>query len=298
MNILIAGGTGFLGRALNTFFEKQGHNVTVLTRNPIKTNEIFWDAKAYGAWVKELESTDVLINLCGKSVDCRYTEENKKEILSSRIDSTQVLINAIQQTAHPPLLLINASSATIYVHAEETPQTERNGIIGDDFSMNVCKKWEEVFFKTELTHTRQVSIRTSIVLSNSGGAFPKLKTITKLGLGGRQGRGTQKVSWIHIEDFCRAVHFIIEQRQIEGAINITSPNPLSNASFMKTLRQKLKALFGLPTPIFLLELGSWFIRTETELLLKSRWVLPERLIKNGFEFKYGKLSTALKQLCY
>lgn len=297
MNILIAGGTGFLGKELNTFFQKLGHTISILTRNPKNENEIFWDGKTVGAWTTALKSTDVLINLSGKSVDCRYTEENKKVILASRIESTQVLIDAIKQTAQAPSVFINASSATIYVHAEETPQTESTGIVGDDFSMNVCKKWEEVFFKTELPNTRQVSVRTSIVLSNSGGAFPKLKTITKLGLGGRQGRGTQKVSWIHIADFCRAIQFIIEQRHIEGAINITSPDPISNALFMKNIRKKLSTLFGLPSPVFLLELGSWFIRTETELLLKSRWVLPDRLLKNGFQFKYPKLSNALNQLC-
>jgi len=298
MNILIAGGSGFLGQELSLYFKNNGHNLKVLSRNPKHENELFWDGKTVGKWTTALEAADVLINLSGKSVDCRYTEQNKKEILQSRIESTTALVQAMQKVGNPPVLFINASSATIYVHAEETPQTERNGIVGDDFSMNVCKKWEHVFFETELIKTRQVSIRTSIVLSNAGGAFPKLKTITKLGLGGTQGKGNQKVSWIHIEDFCRAMEFVITNQHIEGAVNVTSPNPITNFSFMKILRKKLNALFGIPTPVFLLELGSWLIRTESELLLKSRWVIPERLINNGFQFKYPKLSLALGNLCH
>ena len=247
-------------------------------------------------WKNELENTDVLINLAGKSVDCRYNEKNKKEIFDSRIYSTKVLQQAIDECQNPPKLWLNASSATIYTHSETHLNTEKNGIIGDDFSMNICKSWEKEFFKTENLSVRKVALRTSIVLGKNGGAFPKFKQISKLGLGGKQGRGNQMMSWIHIDDFCEAVNFIIENENIEGAINITAPNPLSNQEMMKQLREKIKIPFGIPSPVWLLEIAAIFIKTETELMLKSRNVYPEILIENGFQFGYPLFDNALKQL--
>lgn len=296
MKIIIAAGTGFLGKNLEKYFTEKGNQVYILTRNPKRKNEIGWDAKTLGEWKNLLEGSDVLINLAGKSVDCRYTEKNKREIYDSRINSTKVLQQAVDNCINKPKIWLNASSATIYVHSEKHLNTEENGIIGDDFSMNICKSWEKEFFKTENPDTRKVALRTSIVLGNNGGAFTKLKMITKLGLGGKQGRGNQNVSWIHIDDFCRAVEWIIENEDISGKINVTAPNPLNNEEFMRKLRKEMKILFGLNAAVWQLEIASVFLKTETELLLKSRNVYPEKLIINGFKFSYPDIETAFKNL--
>lgn len=297
MKIIITAGTGFLGKNLEKYFTEKGHQVYILTRNPKRKNEIFWDAKTLGEWKGVLENADVIINLAGKSVDCRYTEKNKREIYSSRINSTRILQQAIDQCTHKPKIWLNASSATIYVHSEKNVNTEENGIIGDDFSMNICKSWENEFSKSETENVRKVALRTSIVLGNNGGAFPKLKMLTKFGLGGKQGRGEQKVSWIHIQDFCRAVEFIINDENIFGKINITAPNPLANQEFMKSLRKEMKVPFGLNAPVWQLEIASIFLKTETELLLKSRNVYPEKLLKDGFQFLFPDVESAFHNLC-
>lgn len=296
MKIIIAAGTGFLGKNLEKHFTEKGNQVYILTRNPKRKNEIGWDAKTLGEWKNLLEASDVLINLAGKSVDCRYTDINKREIYDSRINSTKVLQQAVDNCINKPKIWLNASSATIYVHSEKHLNTEENGIIGDDFSMNICKSWEEEFFKTKNTDTRKVALRTSIVLGNNGGAFTKLKMITKLGLGGKQGRGNQNVSWIHIDDFCRAVEWISENEDISGKINVTAPNPLNNEEFMRKLRKEMKIPFGLNAAVWQLEIASVFLKTETELLLKSRNVYPEKLIINGFKFSYPDIETAFKNL--
>jgi uncharacterized protein len=294
MKIIIAGGSGFLGKSLENHF--QNHEVWILTRNPKRPNEILWDAKTLGNWTESLEKADVLINMTGKSVDCRYNDENRAEILRSRIDSTNLLQRAVDNCKNPPKTWLNSSSATIYVHAETQLMTETNGIIGDDFSMNICKSWEKAFFAKPTPQTRKVALRTAIVLGREGEAFHKLKTITRLGLGGQQGNGRQKMSWIHVEDFCRAVEFIIRDEKINGAINISAPNPIDNQSFMKILRDKLKVPFGIPSPTFLLEIGTLFLQTETELLLKSRNVYPERLLNYGFRFRFETVDEALGEL--
>lgn len=296
MKIIIAAGTGFLGKNLEQFFTEKGNEVYILTRNPKRKNEIFWDAKSLGDWKESLENTDVLINLAGKSVDCRYIDDNKREIYHSRINSTNVLQQAVDNCINKPKVWLNASSATIYTHSETHLNTEENGIIGDDFSMNICKNWEDEFFKTENKDVRKVALRTSIVLGNNGGAFTKLKMITKLGLGGKQGSGNQNVSWIHIEDFCKAVEFIIDNENLSEKINITAPNPLSNEKFMQKLRKEMKIPFGLNAPVWQLEIASIFLGTETELLLKSRNVYPEKLIQSGFEFIYPTVETAFQNL--
>lgn len=296
MKIIIAAGTGFLGKNLEKYFIEKGNQVYILTRNPKRKNEIYWDAKTLDDWKNILENSDVLINLTGKSVDCRYNEKNKKQIYNSRINSTKVLQQAVSQCENKPKVWLNASSATIYIHSETHLNNEENGIIGDDFSMNICKSWEKEFFKAKNENVRKVALRTSIVLGNNGGAFPKLKMITKFGLGGKQGRGNQNVSWIHIRDFCSAVEFIINNENISGAVNITSPKPLSNEELMKKLRKRLKVPFGLNAPVWQLEIASVFLKTETELLLKSRNVFPQILLNNGFQFFYPDVDLAFKDL--
>lgn len=296
MKIIIAGGTGFLGENLKEYFRANGNQVYILTRNPKHEHEMYWDATHIGEWSHKLESCDVLINLTGKSVDCRYNDKNKKEIYSSRIESTRVLQKAIDQCTDKPKIWLNASSATIYVHSEKNLNTEENGVIGDDFSMNICKSWEKEFFAVHHDEIRKVALRTSIVMGKNGGAFPKLCQVTKLGLGGRQGRGNQHVSWIHIEDFCRAIEWIIHHEYISGCVNVTAPQPLTNEELMKKLRKRLRIPFGINSPVWQLELASVFLNTETELLLKSRNVYPEILMKNGFQFLYPDIDSALQKL--
>lgn len=294
MKIIIAGGSGFLGNALEKFFTEKQNEVIVLTRNPVKKNDVLWNARNIGDWANELNNADVLINMTGKSVDCRYNENNKAEILNSRINSTKVLQEAVDKCQNPPKTWLNASSVTIYVHAETQLMDEENGIIGDDFSMNICKSWETTFFEKTNPNVRKVALRTSIVLGNDDGAFPKLKTITKLGLGGKQGRGQQMMSWIHIMDFCKAIEHIIDDEKINGVINITAPNPIKNTNFMQQLRTQMHILFGIPSPVFLLELVAIFIKTETELLLKSRNVYPKRLLESGFRFAFPSIELAFQ----
>lgn len=296
MKIILAGGTGFLGNALRKYFEDKGNEVLILTRKPELANEIYWDAVNIGDWIEALEHTDALINLTGKSVDCRYTEDNKRAILDSRVKSTEVLQKAINLCKHPPKVWLNSSSATIYVHAETQAMNEDDGIIGDDFSMNICKSWEKAFFEDSAVPIRKVALRTAIVLGNSGGGFRKMKMLSRLGLGGKQGSGKQMISWIHEKDFCRAVEFIIKQPKMTKKVNITTPHPLRNEDFMKRLRQSIGMPLGLNSPVFLLELAAIFIRTETELLLKSRNVYPERLLQNGFQFEFPTVDEAFADL--
>jgi len=296
MKITIAGGSGFLGSHLREYFQKLGHEVLILTRKPKQKGDVAWNGRDTGKWCEEIDASDVLINLSGKSVDCRYTEKNKLAILSSRTQSTFTLHDYIFQAKKKPRVWLNASSATTYIHAETELMTENQGRIGDDFSMNICKEWEKAFFARTLPEIRQVALRTSIVLGRDGGAFPKLKFVTKLGLGGYQGLGNQKVSWIHIEDFCRAIDFIIENETLSGAINVTTPTPISNKELMNIIRKGCKVPFGFSQPVALLEIGAALIGTETELLLKSRNVYPEKLINEGFKFNFPKVPEAVATL--
>lgn len=294
--LLIAGGTGFIGAYLEDYFSKKDYSVKILTRKPTKDNHLFWDGKTLGQWKEQLEGLDVLINLTGKSVDCRYTEINKKLILSSRVDSTTILGNAINTCQNPPKTWLNSSTATIYKHSLNKEMTEENGIIGEDFSMNVAKSWEKAFLDVENENTRKITLRIAIVLGKKGGALIPLKNITKLGLGGKQGNGNQKVSWIHELDLARSIIFLIENNTLHGAFNLSAPNPNNNKSLMLLLRKKLRIPFGLNQPKWLLKLGAKMIGTEPELVLKSRNVIPKRLLENGFRFKYNDINNALDNL--
>lgn len=297
--LIIAAGTGFLGQALLNHFKDKAEEIIVLTRGDSKTKEgikyVKWNAKTFSGWEKELENSDLLINLAGKSVDCRYTEENKKEILDSRLESTRILNLAVLHCQNPPKYWLNSSTSTIYRHSLDKQMDEVNGEIGDDFSMNVAKSWEKAFFETETPKTKKVALRTSIVLGKKGGAFLPLKNLAKVGFGGKQGKGNQFISWIHEKDFARAVEFIVEKELI-GIINIVSPKPIRNAAFMKTLRKSLGIPTGIPIGEKLLKFGAKIIGTETELVLKSRNVIPKRLLENGFEFEFGTLEKTFENL--
>ena len=297
--LIIAAGTGFLGEVLVNHFQDKFDEIVILTRGKSRVSNkikfVNWDAKTLSGWELELENATVLINLAGKSVDCRYTEANKKEILSSRIDSTNVLNNAVLQCENPPKHWLNSSTSTIYRHSEDKQMTEQNGDIGDDFSMNVAKAWEQSFFEAETPQTLKTALRTSIVLGKNGGAFIPLKKLTQFGLGGKQGNGNQFISWIHEEDFARALKFVID-KEIIGVINIVSPQPVKNKIFMSKLRTQLNVPVSIPTPKLLLKLGAKIIGTEPELVLKSRNVIPERLNQQGFAFEFDTLDKALKNL--
>lgn len=287
MKIVIAGGNGYLGKLLTNHFKNDKKNqIYILSRKQyVNTNNVFylkWDGKTEDYWSTFLEETDVLINLAGKSVNCRYTESNKSEIYSSRIESTNLLCKVVQKLQFPPKVFIQSSSATIYRHSEDKLMTEKNGEIGTDFSMDVCKKWEAVFNVYQFKKTRKIIIRTSIVMGNGGGAFPIIKRLTKFGFGGKQGLGNQFISFITEKDYVRAIDFLIDKES--GIYNLCVPNPITNKSFQKQLRTKLKCLFGIPTLKILLKLGSIFIGTEPELILKSRKVYPEELLEKGFKF--------------
>ncbi len=297
--IIIAGGTGFLGNILVKHFKDTYDNIIILTRQKKKTinnvHFINWDAKTLSGWESCLENADALINLTGKSVDCRYTEANKRLIYNSRIESTKTLNEAVSICTNPPKVWLNSSTATIYRHSTDKQMDEYTGEIGNDFSMNIAKSWEKEFFSGHKSLTRKVALRTSIVLGKNGGAFIPLKSLAKIGFGGKQGNGSQFVSWIHEKDFASAVEFIINNK-IENVINVVSPNPIQNKEFMKIIREILKVPIGIPINKTMLKIGSRIIKTETELVLKSRNVIPKKLIQSGFTFKYSTLEKAIAKI--
>jgi uncharacterized protein (TIGR01777 family) len=287
--IVIAGGTGFVGKYVAEKFTSTGHQVIIISR---QANHVQWNNEL--AIVAALENAVMLINLAGKSVDCRYNPKNKKEIYDSRIDTTTILGKAILQCKNAPPLWINSSTATIYRHAQDRPMTESNGEIGTGFSVNVATNWEKSFFSFVLPATRQVALRMAIVLGKGGGVIQPLKNLVRFGLGGKQGKGNQMFSWIHIEDLYQIILFMQQQTTLSGVFNTSAPNPVDNKTLMGLLRKQLKMPIGLPTPTWLLKMGAVIIKTETELILKSRWVIPEKLLQNGFAFKYPNLQQALK----
>jgi uncharacterized protein len=248
-----------------------------------------------GNWAAELEGVDLLINLAGKSVNCRYTQKNKQEIFDSRTNATTVLGLAVKQAIRPPKLWINAASATIYRHATDRPQDDETGEIGSGFSVEVCKLWEKTFFEQRTPFTRKVALRMAIALGNGGVMVPYFNLL-KFGLGGRQGSGSQMYSWVHIADVCRMIEWIDAHDDIEGTYNCSSPNPVTNNDFMQTLRKVAGHKIGLPAYTWMLKMGAAIIGTETELLLKSRWVIPSKILATGFQFTYPGLEDAFKEI--
>lgn len=287
--VVLAGGTGFIGQFFEKEFKEKGDTVYIISR---QEGHISWEDKQ--SIVEVLEGAELLINLAGKSVNCRYNERNKREIMESRKRTTRILGEAIEACIEPPKLWINSSTATIYRHAEDRPMTEEEGEIGTGFSVDVAKAWEEVFFSFPLDRTRQVALRIAIVLGKDGGVMTPYLYLTRFGLGGKQGPGTQKFSFIHVEDLYRIVQFIQQREDLSGVFNAVSPYPVSNEKLMAEMRRKMHVLIGIPTPGWMLEMGAVFIRTETELILKSRWVVPERLLVEGFKFRYPTIEDTLE----
>ena len=289
--IVIAGGTGFIGKYLSEYFTQQGYQVIVIARQP---GMVSWKDK--NGIIEALEDAEMLINLAGKSVDCRYNEKNKKEILLSRTETTRVLGEALQKCQRPPELWLNSSTATIYRHAEDRPMTEREGEIGTGFSVGIATQWEKTLLDFKLPNTRSVALRIAVVLGEHAPVMVPLKRLVKFGLGGHQGNGQQMFSWIHIEDLKNIILFIQQHKSMSGAYNCSAPHPVKNNVFMKELRKAMGAPFGLPSPKWLLEAGAVMIRTETELILKSRWVIPEKLLGSGFSFKYETIDKAFEEI--
>ena len=292
MNILIAGGTGFIGTYLKKRFEEKGENVKLVSRTGI---DVPW---VHQSLVDELEHTDMVINLAGKTINCRHTGENKKMILDSRIKATSLLGNAIAACKNPPLLWVNASASAIYKSDTIAPATETSEHLADDFLADVVRSWEYAFFCFNLPSTRQIALRTSVVLGRNKGAFPSLLRLTRLGLGGKVGNGKQFFSWIHIEDYFRIVEFLIQNVSVNGIVNCTSPSPLSNAELMQRMRNKAKVPFGLPAPEFTVRIGAFFIGTESSLLLNSTNIYPELLLNAGFSFEFGDIDAAIADLIH
>ena len=292
MNILIAGGTGFIGTYLKKRFEEKGENVKLVSRTGI---DVSW---VHQSLVDALEHTDMVINLAGKTINCRHTGENKKMILDSRIKATSLLGNAIAACKNPPLLWVNASASAIYKSDTIAPATETSEHLADDFLADVVRRWETDFFSFKLPSTRQIALRTSVVLGRNKGAFPSLLRLTRLGLGGKVGNGKQIFSWIHIGDYFRIVEFLIQNDSITGVVNCTSPAPLSNAALMKEMRSKVKIPFGLPAPEFAVRIGAFFIGTESSLLLNSTNIYPELLLNAGFSFEFGDIDAAIADLIH
>ncbi len=350
--IIIAGGTGFIGQALIRYFGSDNH-IVVLTRtvsdhksnnydhhlldkqNGYQVEYIKWDGRtAEDHWVKECEAADIIINLAGRSVNCRYTKKNKDEILKSRIDATKALGEAIRKTIVPPKLWINAASATIYAHTTDRPNNEYTGRISDlkkdnmpsnllhdlrwawkkkcaalfhgkdsdqykdlqkDFSVMVCKEWEHCFEEQRTPFTRKICLRTAVTLGEAGVVVPYFNLL-KFGLGGYHGNGQQMYSWLHVEDLARTIEWFVEHKELEGTFNCAAPNAVSNKQFMSIFRKITGHRFGLPAFSWMLELGAKLIGTETELILKSRWVVPAKLTQTGFVFKYSSLEDALAEI--
>ncbi|WP_423922783.1 epimerase [Frigoribacterium sp. 2-23] len=311
-HVVIAGASGFIGQHLAEAFRAEGARVSLIGRSGPDAR---WGDTA--RITELLDGADLLVNMAGKSVNCRYTPENRAEILRSRVETTRELARAIAACAAPPRLWVNSSTATIYRHADDRPQTESTGEIGTGFSVGIATAWEEAFFEADLPSTRRVALRTAIVLGDGSALVPLIR-LAQFGLGGPQidGRwplsrarveagtahrfgsadGRQRFSWVHIDDVLGAIRFVRDHDDIDGVVNVSSPNPSDNRSMMRTLRWVLGRPVGLPAFRWMLELGTAALRTETELVLKSRWVLPERLVDAGYEFAHPDLEEALRAI--
>lgn len=314
--VVIAGASGFIGPALIRSFAGDGYDVRTIGRSGADAS--WQDPSAIAALV---DGADVLVNLAGKSVNCRYTDRGRDEILRSRVETTRALREAVAVASTPPRVWLNASTATIYRHRMDAPNTESTGEIGEGFSVDVATNWEREFFAGDLPETRRVALRMAIVLGD-GPATRMLGRLARLGIGGpqldgwwpqhrryrgigprptgdgraphRDTRGRQRFSWVHVDDVVSAVRFLAERSDIEGVVNVVAPEASDNRTLMQTLRRMVGAPFGLPAFRWMLEPAMWALRTESELVLKSRWVAPERLTAAGFTFAHTDLEEALR----
>jgi uncharacterized protein len=309
MKIIIPGGSGQVGTVLARAFHQSGHDVVVLSRRPASElwRTVQWDGETLGDWVAEFEAADAIVNLAGQSVNCRYNERNRRVVKDSRVRSTRVVGDAIAQAWKPARVWLQASTATIYAHRFDEANDEANGIIDKSepnapdtwrFSIDVATSWEQALKESPTPQTRRVAMRTAIVMNpDPGSPFSTLLQLVKFGLGGAAGDGRQYMSWIHDRDFTRAVLWLIEHEELEGPVNLAAPNPLTNSEFMRVLRTAWGMPFGLPATEWMLELGAFVLQSETELILKSRRVVPGKLLQSGFAFQYPAWPDAAKELC-
>jgi uncharacterized protein (TIGR01777 family) len=309
MKVVIPGGSGQVGTLLARAFQASGDEVVVLTRSPRASpwREVAWSGDGSGAWTAEIDGADVVINLAGRSVNCRYTPANRAAIMDSRVNSTRAVGAAIAAAAAPPRTWLQMSTATIYAHRFDAPNDEATGILGGSepsapdtwrFSIDVAKAWEAAVAHAPTPRTRTVLLRAAMVMSSDrGGVFDTLLGLVRAGLGGQSANGRQYLSWVHGDDFTRAIRWLIARDDVQGAVNIASPNPLPNAAFMRALRDAWGTRIGLPATRWMLELGAIALKTETELVLKSRRVVPGRLLDAGFTFEHPHWPEAARDLC-
>jgi uncharacterized protein (TIGR01777 family) len=306
MKIVLPGGTGQVGRLLASHFKAQGDEVVVLGRQG-GGGVLPWDGRTLGPWAKSLDGADAVINLAGKSVNCRMTPANKKELMDSRVDSTRVVGEAIAAAARPPKVWLQMSTGAQYAHRfQDQPPHGEDGPLGGggpgapkrwDFSVDIAKAWEKALFEAPTPKTRKVALRAAIVMSpGKGGIFDIFLNLTRFGLGGRIGDGRQMVSWIHGEDFLRAIDFLLEREDLEGAFNVGSPYPVPQKDFISALRKAYGMPLGLPATKWMMEIAALILRNESELTLKSRYTVPARLIREGFTFRYPVWEQAVRNL--
>lgn len=309
LRIVLSGGSGQVGQILARHFHEQGHSVTVVARHPkpAEWQTVVWDASSLGAWADVLDGADVVINLAGHSVNCRYNDANRREIKNSRIFTTNLIGQAITRSSHPPRLWMNASTATIYRHALDRSMDEFTGEVGGNepnaprkwqFSIDVATGWERTLFAADTPGTRKIALRSAMIMSpDRGGIFDALLGLVRWGLGGPAGSGRQYVSWIHDVDFIRAIEFLIAHEELNGPVNISSPFPIQNRKLMFCLRRAwCTSYIGVPAPRWALAIGAILLRTETELVLKSRRVVPRLLLDSGFEFHFPNWRGACQDL--
>ncbi|MGI5373489.1 TIGR01777 family oxidoreductase [Streptomyces sp. CA-251387] len=306
MKIVIPGGTGQVGTILNRTLTAAGHDVVVLTRRPTRDREVRWDGETLDQWATVIDGSDIVINLAGRSVSCRYTPSNLQAMMDSRVRSTQVVGEAIAQAAQPPRVWLQMSTATIYAHRFDAPNDEATGVIGGDeagvpdywaYSIKIAKAWERAQEEADTPHTRKVALRSAMVMSpDRGGVLDVLLGLARLGLGGPVAGGAQYVSWIHDRDFVRAVDFLIDRDDLTGPVNLAAPEPLPQRAFMRALRSAWGVPVGLPATKWMAEIGAFALRSDTELLLKSRRVVPGRLLDEGFTFEYDRWPAAAEDL--
>ena len=296
--MVIAGGSGFFGNYLINFF-KEKYTILVLTRGGSRFDDeiefVNWDGKSKGDWIRVVEGAEVLINLSGKGINCKFTEDNKRRLLSSRIESTKALVDGVANMKNPPKVFLNASAGAMY-ELLDRPNEETDLNFKNDFLSEMAQEWEATFFKNELTQTRRAALRISLILGSKGGVYHVLKKISKFYLGGAVGSGRQMMSWIHIEDAARAIEFIISNEKVKGPVNFSTNQPESNSSFMRKLRESVAVSFGFPAPSFGLKIMSSIINIEPSLVLNGVHFVPRKLIDYGFKFKFEKLESALKEI--
>jgi uncharacterized protein len=306
MKVVIPGGTGQVGAILHRAFAAAGHEVVILTRRPSGDGRVGWDGETMGAWAGAIDGSDVVINLAGRSVNCRYTKTNLTEMMLSRVRSARVVGEAIAAASRPPRVWLQMSTATIYAHRFDAPNDEATGVIGGweagvpgywAYSVDIATAWERELTEARTPRTRGIALRSAMVMSpDPGGVFHVMSRLARLGLGGPVGGGAQYVSWIHERDFAAAVQFLIDRDDIAGPVNLAAPGPEPQRDFMRELRDAWGMPVGLPATKWMAELAAFAIRSDTELLLKSRRVIPGRLLDAGFEFGYGEWVPAARDL--